>query len=705
MNKKLLYYTLVFSLFFLSTIAQQEQCKMNSFLASEVLRTRASNIDVLVKGDLDKIQQYIQAKGGTIKYTEGDIVAITIPLKEVQNFSQCNFVERVECTKNNLVPLDDSSLRKNNILPIHSITAPLTQAYTGKGIIIGIIDTGTDFTHPDFKDSLGKTRLLWLWDQRSTTASATTPKPFNYGREWSKQKIDSGFCTHIDDNSMGHGTKVAGVAAGNGKTAKAYKGIAPDADIITVAIDFNNHGSTISDAVKYIVTKATALGKPFVINISLGDYYGTHDGKDLQTQTIESLMGNTPGRALVCAAGNRGNLKTHLAYTVKSDTSFTWLSNATKKINFQICADTANFNKVYYTFGLHGPDYSYKGNVGFRKVNTCIGKILTDTLKYNGNRYGILESYCDYYKGNYFLDMLFTPDSLNYFWTFETTGSGKLDGWGTDFVYANLPSSSKLPRMAYYKKPDSLQSICATYQCSDKFITVANYTDRLGFTDVNNNYAAGTAGVDDSLFASSSHGPTRDGRMKPDITATGENIATTGSSAHMSWLIANYPNVVTKDSLHMLFGGTSAASPAVAGFVALYLQHNPTATATKIKQDITTCSKRDKYTGTVPNILWGYGKLDGYNAMTCSYIGIPEMTTNSGSVTAYPNPATNEMKIIAQSYPLNYILMDMLGKTCVVGKVTYTNESININHLPNGIYMLRFTDNQGKSEGIRIVIE
>ncbi len=701
MNKKLLYFTFGFSLICFGAFAQQ-QCKMNSFLVKEVQRPHTEKLDVLVKGDLQQIQQYLRAKGGQVKYSAGSIAAITIPVKEVQSFSLCNFVERIEYTKNNLRTLDDSSLKKNNILPIHAGTS-LPQAYTGKNVIVGIIDTGTDFTHPDFKDSLGKSRIQWLWDQRSG-ASPSSPQPYNYGIEWSKQKIDSGLCTHVDNLSMGHGTKVAGVAAGNGRSAAAYKGIAPEADIITVAIDFNSNGPVITDAINYIITKSTALAKPFVINISLGDYYGTHDAKDLQAQMIETMMGNTPGRALVAAGGNHGdNSVHHLGYTVGADTSFTFINNSTNFINFQVCADTATFKNVFYTFGLYDSNLQYKGNVGFRKVFSSIGTVVADTLRYNGNQYGIVQSYCDNYGGSYFLDVLFTPDSLDYLWTFEATGTGRLDSWGNDFISSSLPTVSQFPRMAHYKRSDSLQTICSSYQCSDKVITVANYTDRMGFTDVSNTYAP-AAGIHDSIAPTSSLGPTRDGRMKPDIAATGENIATTGSSYYMSWLIANYPFVVTQDSLHMIFGGTSAASPAVAGFVALYLQKNPTATAQMIKQDIINCSKQDIYTGTVPNPLWGHGKLDGHHALLCNTIGVSQF--NSGySIEAYPNPATNEINILtaSEAYPLNYTLFDVMGKTVAEGRLISQQETIKLNELSNGVYMMRVRNNNGILDGLRIV--
>src|SRR5690606_926764 len=156
-------------------------------------------------------------------------------------------------------------------------------AYNGEGILMGIIDTGVDFNHADFKDSLGNTRIKYLWDQKPTSGS-TVPSPFGYGIEWTETQINMAQCTQSDMAYYGHGTGVAGIAAGNGLASGHHQGPASKSDLIVVALDFNKTGPTIADAVQYIFDKAIQIGKPCVINASLGDYYGSHDATDLQTQ-------------------------------------------------------------------------------------------------------------------------------------------------------------------------------------------------------------------------------------------------------------------------------------------------------------------------------------------------------------------------------------------------------------------------------------
>src|SRR5262249_7060820 len=151
-----------------------------------------------------------------------------------------------------------------------------------------------------------------------------------------------------------------------------------------------------------------------------------------------------------------------------------------------------------------------------------------DTLKANGNRIGIITTSADYSDSVYTLDVSIIADSLNYLWTFETTGSGKIDAWDYDFLYDSLPAPAVFPQMTSYKRPDTLQTICTSFQCGRNVITVGNYTDRTTYMDVTGSTAS-FDGTDNDIYPASSFGPTRDGRIKPEISASGENIATTGA--------------------------------------------------------------------------------------------------------------------------------------------------------------------------------
>ncbi len=189
---------------------------------------------------------------------------------------------------------------------LRSGTPPDWSGYTGRDVVVGAVDTGIDTSHQDFLDTLGQTRVLYIWDQTTGTGGPNHPPPYDYGTEWTKAQIDAGLCTERD--TSGHGTAVMAIAAGNGSAtgngwpAYRYVGMAPEADIIAVKSSF--YDDDIVDGMSYIMSKASSLGKPFVINLSIGSQYGAHDGTDLIERAIDQISG--PGAVLCTAAGNNG---------------------------------------------------------------------------------------------------------------------------------------------------------------------------------------------------------------------------------------------------------------------------------------------------------------------------------------------------------------------------------------------------------------
>jgi subtilisin family serine protease len=610
-------YLLVLSTLLFFNFCLAQQTKMNFYLLNKIQNNPETNINVLVKCDEQSIKEIANKYNLTVTHGNDNIYSVSGKGINLMQAAKEKGIKRMEHFKSNLQVLDDSSLVKNNIHPVHNGGTPLTlPGYKGKNVVIGVIDTGLDFGHPDFKDSLGNTRVKFLWDQKFAVAS-NTPQPYNYGQEWDSLQIMLGNCTSTDYTNGGHGTKVTGVAAGNGISEFKYRGIAPEADIIFVAIDFSNTtNQTISDAVNYIYEKANQLGKPCVINCSLGDYYGSHDGTDLQAQYIGGLAAAQPGRAMVAANGNAGNSPFHLGYSSTNDTSFTWLTNASNQLVFDVYADSAEFANLKLTIGVRDNNFNYKTNFGFRDIDSSLGVIVYDTLRFGGNKIGDIFTYTDYSNGLYTFSCLINADSLNYLWSFETAGTGKIDSWNFDWKSSALPSPTLFPEMMKYKRPDTLQTMCTSFQCSDDVLSVGNYVGRNSYRDVRDTLYF-FPGVVDSIWETSSYGPTRDLRTKPDICATGENIVTVGERTFMQWLTTNYPYIVTRDSMHMIFGGSSASSPVVAGLAALYFEANPTATNQMLKQDIINCAKTDTFTGSVPNHLWGNGKLNGFG---CTYM-------------------------------------------------------------------------------------
>jgi len=677
-----------------SALKAQNQV-MNVFLLKALRSDATKSYPVLVKGNIAFVKQFTEARQGLFKYHCGEISSIVLTGSDLTLLAGTGKVSRIEYYERTAKPLDDSSIVKNNILKIHNGVSPLPQAYDGTGVTFGLVDTGIDWNHPDFKDSTtNKTRIKWIWDQTKAVA-ANTPQPYNYGQEWDNTKIDSGLCTHDDIYDVGHGTKVAGIGAGNGNTDSIFRGHAPKADIICVALNFSATGPVVLDGINYLVTKANAMGQPFVLNLSIGDYYGSHDGKDLQAQAIDALFGNVPGRSVVAAAGNAGNYSFHLGYGLSPDTNLTFIQTTNPQTQFLLYADTANFKQAKYSIGVHdnGGTWRYVGNIGFRDIFACLGTTVSDTLKNaSGQRIGIVQTTGSIQANTYEILFDIVADSINYFWTLESTGQGNFDAWNFDFYNGPLPSLITLPRMFFYKEPDSLQTICSSFQCSDHVITVANYTERTGHISCQHSFWQ-MPGPYDTLLFYCSRGPTRDNRIKPDIAATGDNILTTCQLFLCNYMAVTFPTtnqVITEDTMHITFSGTSSACPAVAGFVALYLQKNPTATSLQVKNAITACAMQDYYTGSaLPNNSWGYGKLDGYNAMTCG----TSMTSNPnyGYIQVFPNPAHDEIQFslgnVAGVSELK--LYSILGNEVKSVSTGQKNIRVFVGNLPQGLYLYK----------------
>lgn len=558
-------------------------------------------------------------------------------------------------------PLADSALVKHQINLVHQGLNGVDTAYTGKGIIMGVIDQGIDFNHPDFKTATGKTRVLRYWDH--SVNGVNPPQPYNYGIVWDSSSINDGTCTSLETITA-HGTTVAGMAAGNARANLKNKGAAPEADLIVVETNFNlpNWTLTIADGCDYIFKVADSLGKPAVINISLGDYLGSHDGNDPAADLIESLLDLSPGRIVVSAAGNAGNQgKFHVRNnSIGSDTTFFWNIPNTgmtvagpNKIVFDLWSDTADAH-YYFAYGADkiSPNYSFRGNTTFRYATSNMNQVpVTDTLfNANGQRIAIIDSYRELVGGNFHMMSVFTTiDSMAYRYRFMTTGSGKYDAWGGSWIQlsnfsTSIPTAIQFPAIQHYIMPDSLLTIVSSWNCSEKVISVANMRNRKGHVTKNNTYyqPASTTPVG-RLSENSSKGPARNGTTKPDITAAGDVTLAAGPV----WYLNNTANNTTIDvgGFHVRNGGTSMASPVVAGIAALYLQKCPLSTYQQFKIDLSNTAIVDAATGATPNFGYGFGKADALGILTAKNIAlsidpIPGICVGSTATLHASSPST-----------------------------------------------------------------
>ncbi len=526
------------------------------------------------------------------------------------------------------VSLGDSAVFRHKVNLIHQGVS-LDTSYTGKGVIVGIVDEGIDFNHPDFQLPNGKTRVLRYWDH--TTNAGTVPETYGYGIVWDKTQIDNGQCTSLETGTA-HGTTVSGMAVGNGRANSTNRGVAPDADIIVVETDFGlpNWTLTIADACDYIFKVADSLGKPAVVNLSLGTYLGSHDGKDPAAEYIDQLLTEKEGRIVVCAAGNSGEKgKYHVQGNLTQDTSFVWCKNnpevtsaGTNKILFDLWADTtSNFN---FAFGADLPasTYGFRGRTAFRNIYTDPNSVpLNDTIfNANGDRIATIQTYREIVGASFHMTVVFRDiDSLDYLYRFETYGTGTYDIWGgawlglSDFE-TQIPTTSVMPEIAFYNAPDTLQTIVSSWNCSDKVISVGNIRNRSGHVDKNGNtYLPSNYVPVGTLEPSSSKGPSRMGVVKPDVVASGGISLTAGPM----WFISNPANnsSIDQGGFHVRNGGTSMASPVVAGIAALYLQKCSKATFQDFKADLLNTANTTSFTGITPNFAYGNGIVNGHETI------------------------------------------------------------------------------------------
>lgn len=576
-------------------------------------------------------QTLVRKEGITIKYSTANWLFISTTARWIDAKTKSLELSNYYFEYAPPVALADSALVKHNVVQVHNGIGGLSSSYTGKDVIVGFVDQGIDWNHPDFIDENGNTRVLRYWDH-STNTGGTVLQPYNYGIVWDSAAINNGTCTSTEESSA-HGSTVAGMGTGNGFANGTNKGVAPDAKIIIVETNFNlpNWTLTIADACDYIFKVADTLGLPAVVNLSLGSYLGSHDGKDPAGEYIDALLTEKEGRIVVCAAGNSGSQgKYHVTGDVDSDTSFVWLQNnnsasaafGANHIYFDLWSDQSDAS-FDFAFGADkpGPTYGFRGRTVFRPAQSSINVPIYDTIfNANGNRIATIETYTELVNGSYHMEAYFSNvDSTSYLFRFETKGSGKYDLWsgtwmGLNNLITTIPSTSVMPAIAHYNMPDSLQTIVSSWACSDKVITVGNFRNRKGHIDNNNAvFISPDPTPSGKLSPNSSKGPNRQNVQKPDISASGD----ISLSAAPLWLLTNpaYFGAVDSGGWHARNGGTSMASPVISGIAALYLEKCNKATYADFKADLIATAYGDGFTGTLPNFGYGNGKADALSLL------------------------------------------------------------------------------------------
>lgn len=533
------------------------------------------------------------------------------------------------------VALNDMMLVTHHVTEVHNGTGGLQTPFTGKDVIIAYVDQGLDYNHPDFIDENGQTRVLYYWDHTLPFDALRTPQPYGYGQLWYASDIQNGICGS-NEEATAHGTSVAGAGSSNGRANGKQTGVAPDSKIIVIETNFNltNWTLTVADACDFVFKKADSLGLPAVVNLSVGSYLGSHDGNDPASELMEQLLDEQPGRIIVCAAGNSGAWgKYHVHGDVDADTSFVWFENnpagqlGANTVYFDLWTDIADAGWNYaLAANKNGGTYEERAETVYRTAMTGVGSgPVYDTLYNGSNRIATIELYPEIVGDNFHLEVYFSAiDSTTYNYAFKTTGTGNYDLWsgttmGLNAIVSTLPTAAVYPPVVHYAAPDTLVTIVSSWNCSEKVISVGNIRNRFGHTDKNGTYyqpAPSYTAEMGELSPNSSKGPSRHGVIKPDISACGDVSLSAGPMWVFSYPAAN--SVIDEDNWHVRNGGTSMASPVVAGIAALYLEKCHNGTYAGFKSALTGTAFSDGFTGAVPNNAYGYGKAHALNTLLVS---------------------------------------------------------------------------------------
>lgn len=661
-----------------------------------------------------KTLRALEANKVLVKTVMKDWIYITSTPRLIEEMKRKGEISDFHFGFSSPVMLNDSARQKHFVNEVHSGLGGLTQAYTGQNVLIGYIDDALDVYHPDFWDANGQCRVLKLWDQTNSTDVARVPAAYGYGQVY--DSTDFNDTIYIVPGAQNHGTTVTGAGSGGGRITGANKGMAPESKIVFVKSNqsANNWTLTVADACDLIFKEADALGIPAVINISMGSYFGSHDGKDPATLLMDNMLTAKAGRAIVAAAGNGGGDygNFHVHGTATSDTSFVWMKPDTNAATagfgpntlfFDMWGDFSSIQNMKYAFGANKPGGTFeeRGRTQFRTISGSLVSLIRDTIyNDNGDRLGVLEIYPGMQSSVFEMFALFTKiDTNTYNFSFLTTGTGSYDMWtGANYgryrFVDTIPDASVYPKIVNYNMPDSLQTIVSDFHCSDKIVSVGNFQNRIGYIDRDGNPQtfSSTFSRSGQLAITSSIGPTRDNRQKPDISAAGDGSLSPGSLTFMS--ITSLNAFIDSSGWFVRNGGTSMSSPVVAGIAGLYFEKCPDATFSEFMTDLKATAYTDQFTGTIPNYGYGYGKVHALNLMliACDQGGVGE-TAGSQSVQVYPNPSADKITLTGLKPKAKLALYDLQGKEVQLRFVQ--NNILDISKLESGVYILKVEqDNQ-----------
>lgn len=549
---------------------------------------------------LSSSQRTTMSSLGTITSSTGRVTVLQVDSGNLEQLRRLDFISETSVPRSFRPTLDMSVPDIGAAYVQENAKDEHGSSVDGSGVLIGIIDTGVDLSHPDLKFVNGTSKVLYLWDQ---TEPGDPPEGFTYGTECSSAEINRGECREHD--TFGHGTHVASIAAGSGLASREYQGVAPGAALLVVKSGSPLcHGeswtfdeNSLLDGMAYLVKRAQILRMRLVVNLSLGGNLGGHDDTSPLEVAINDLVAK--GVVITVSAGNEAENQGHvtgyldalsstsLIWELKSQSNWSWVD-------------------VWYPIGgemsmtLTTPSGErVRGPTLMNGTDTQDGRVLImsgQTEK--GRQWAIMiekEEMLPTSGWSLTLDLPYGEPAIRW------------DAW-VDGDSCSYPPANFLSSDGYTIDSAGTVSVPAT---ASRAISVGAYTTKNSWTNRLGKSVTASAFRLGEITSFSSHGPTRDGRTKPEIAAPGLFIAA-AKSADVS-INDNDP-----DEYHQMLAGTSMAAPHVAGVVALMLQHASSLVPYEVKSLLLGGTNLDGHTGLIEPIQgsheWGWGKADARTA-------------------------------------------------------------------------------------------
>jgi subtilisin family serine protease len=618
----------------------------------------------------------------------GSIASMRMPLSMLHEGFTYPGIEYLEVAEKIAPELDGAVLDIRANLVHKGVDLP--QPFTGKNVLIGIVDWGFDYTHPMFYDTtLDHSRILAAWDQ--VKIDGTPPDGFSHGAAYT----DPGQLAAAQHDTISpltdyHGTHVAGIAGGSGG-GTIYRGVGFESQFLFSQM--RNDVSSALDAFQWMYNISQSTGKRLVINNSWGNYrLFPLDGTSLMSQGIDAL--SDLGVVFVFSAGNNGDDNFHLKK------SFTGDSVKTRIMGFEYNNDADLWGQSVAMWGEPGKPFS----IQLRIRNSQNELLAQSTLLNTSTNAAYLDTF-----------MIAGTDTIFYHVT--TDAAHPLNG-RPQMTLDIKNENAALENILY---AESAEGTVHFWNTRLTVYGIGNWgfgftAPRPGYVSGDKNYGIGHPAVTNSVITTAAHqtdfhlagfssyGPRMDEVMKPDISAPGVNI----SSSFNSFSTANFPITTTttfqgKEYAWMRISGTSMSAPMVTGVVSLILEANPNLITAEVKDIILQSARTDNLTGPIGpegHVRWGHGKLDAYSAI--QRITNTAVSTSTESMEyAFPNPAKDIINV-TKSLDGNetYRLIGLDGRLMSAGTFDGT---VDISDFPDGMYLLRI-ENDKEIEIFKVTI-